>query len=642
MNIKLSRFSFAVSLILFLLVDLSSKAQGEDSLRLMLSHTTTAGERGQALAKLSFMLASEKPDTALFLANQAINIAGSLKSEAVLAAGYSSAGWCYFRLGKKDSAEKYLVLARNIFYKTGSSNDEAKCLANLSSVYCETKNYEKALNCLLPARTIFEKAGNQKSLAYIDKQVGILYRSMGDYKRAKESLRSGIFAFSKLGALNYLGDSYSSYGTVCLLENNYDSALMYYRQAFTIFKDSLKNTSNEAYAAENMGDAFSQLTQAKREPKYGDSAYYYYAHALANFKEIGSTGNMKFEQVNLASVLIMQKQYKPAEQLLLESYSYYDSTDDAQMLEKVSQQLSFLYRDIGDYENAYRFDKVFDNWRDTIDVRNRADSMASMFARYETEKKDRTIQLLNAQQKISDQQIANQRLIEIFSVIAIMLGGMLFFLVYNRVKIKQQLKDVQLRNQIAADLHDDIGSSLSSILLLSKMASSNQSGSTIPILEKISGNAKEVIERMGEIVWMMNPRFDKGEKLHEKLEQLILNVKQVAPIGLQVETYIDDKISSMDFTMELRKSIYLISKEALNNVLKYASARHLSISLTLANKQLVLEIKDDGAGMDMASVKAGNGLETMKHRAETCKAQFKISAAPGQGTSVRAEFHATS
>ena len=96
---------------------------------------------------------------------------------------------------------------------------------------------------------------------------------------------------------------------------------------------------------------------------------------------------------------------------------------------------------------------------------------------------------------------------------------------------------------------------------------------------------------MGEIVWMMNPRFDKGEKLHEKLDQLIINFKQVAPTGLQVESVIDDKIGTMDFAMELRKSIYLISKEALNNVLKYASARHLRISLLLVNKQLILEIK---------------------------------------------------
>ena len=143
----------------------------------------------------------KKPDSALFLANQSIGIAGALKNSDVLAAGYSSAGWCYFKLGRNDSAEKYLTRARDIYHNTNNSNYEAKCLANLSSVYNETKNYEKALNCLLPARTIFEKAGNAKSIAYIDKQVGILYRTMGDYKRAKESLRSGISAFSKLGLL---------------------------------------------------------------------------------------------------------------------------------------------------------------------------------------------------------------------------------------------------------------------------------------------------------------------------------------------------------------------------------------------------------------------------------------------------------
>ena len=93
-----------------------------------------------------------------------------------------------------------------------------------------------------------------------------------------------------------------------------------------------------------------------------------------------------------------------------------------------------------------------------------------MFAFYETEKRDRTIQLLNAKAKLDKEQISRQHIIQLFSVISIVLIIVLFIVLFNRSRIKQQLKEVKVRNQLAADLHDEVGSSLSSILLLSKMA----------------------------------------------------------------------------------------------------------------------------------------------------------------------------
>src|SRR5436309_6389154 len=136
-----------------------------------------------------------------------------------------------------------------------------------------------------------------------------------------------------------------------------------------------------------------------------------------------------------------------------------------------------------------------------------------MFAQYETEKKDRTIQLLNAQAKLDEKEISNQHIIEIFSLISVVLAVILFIVLVNRNRMKQQLKEVKVRNQLAGDLHDEVGSSLSSILLLSKMAAANtkEKNSDKNMLETIAGNTKEVMDKVSDIVWMMNPKYDDGE-----------------------------------------------------------------------------------------------------------------------------------
>jgi two-component system sensor histidine kinase UhpB len=180
---------------------------------------------------------------------------------------------------------------------------------------------------------------------------------------------------------------------------------------------------------------------------------------------------------------------------------------------EAANELSTLYKDIRDFKNAYKYNVISQKYKDSLDSKKRTNSIAKMFAQYETEKRDRTIELLNAQTQLDKQEILKQHIIELFSVISLILAVILFIVLINRGRIKQQLKEVKVRNQLAGDLHDEVGSSLSSILLLSKMASGKIPEETVDrnMLETIAGNTKEVIDKMGDIVWMMNPKYDSGE-----------------------------------------------------------------------------------------------------------------------------------
>jgi signal transduction histidine kinase len=153
------------------------------------------------------------------------------------------------------------------------------------------------------------------------------------------------------------------------------------------------------------------------------------------------------------------------------------------------------------------------------------------------------------------------------------------------------------------------------------------------LLETIADNTKEVIDKMGDIVWMMNPKYDEGGNLREKLEQYILRVKEIAPFEIHFNS--PEGIDNIKFTMELRKSIFLIFYDAINNALKYSQATELNISLTMVDKNIQLIIEDNGKGFDKATVIAGNGLETMALRTQDCKGNFNIWSAPCKGTQVK-------
>ena len=98
---------------------------------------------------------------------------------------------------------------------------------------------------------------------------------------------------------------------------------------------------------------------------------------------------------------------------------------------------------------------------------------------------------------------------------------------------------------------------------------------------------------------------------------------------------IAEEIDKIKFPMEIRKSIFLIFKEAINNALKYSEATEMNISLTMVDKNVQLVIDDNGRGFDKTAVTAGNGLETMAQRAKDCKGSVYIQSEPHEGTQVK-------
>lgn len=215
------------------------------------------------------------------------------------------------------------------------------------------------------------------------------------------------------------------------------------------------------------------------------------------------------------------------------------------------------------------------------------------------------------------------------------------YLLY-RYRLNEFKKRQLIRNKIAQDLHDNMGSTLSSISVYSQVASiyhqKNKAGELQTMLEKIGATSSEMIGEMSDIVWAIQPKNDSLHTMILRMESFAKPLLQAKNIRFKFDYKLADQNAVL--TMEKRKNFYLVFKEAVNNAIKYANCSELLVQLAQSNKKLSLHIIDNGVGFDHNGVRkssnnlSGNGLGNMQDRALDVGAEFQIDSEIGKGTSV--------
>jgi len=201
----------------------------------------------------------------------------------------------------------------------------------------------------------------------------------------------------------------------------------------------------------------------------------------------------------------------------------------------------------------------------------------------------------------------------------------------------QKIKLLAIRNKIAADLHDEIGSTLSSIIVYSNILMDNQNRAQVSTIAKtIYESSRKTLESMDDIIWSVNPKNDSFDAILIKMRSTSFELLEA--INSHLDFTSDMELKNLKLGMFDRRNFYLVFKEALNNVIKYANPNNVIINIKLKNKSLRFMIKDDGIGFNLNNYKEGNGLINMKKRARELKGLITIISTPGKGTEVHLVF----
>ena len=212
-------------------------------------------------------------------------------------------------------------------------------------------------------------------------------------------------------------------------------------------------------------------------------------------------------------------------------------------------------------------------------------------------------------------------------------------------KVEGQEALLKERLRISRELHDDIGSTLSSISIYSEVAKkrSEKKENTNEVLSKIGHASRELIDKMSDIVWSLNPNNESFEQLQNRMTAFMAMI--LATRTIHYDFIVDENLKRVQLTDEKRKNIFLIFKEALHNIVKYADCNTAYISLSTNDNCLIMLVKDDGKGFDVSKITensissgsdhlGGNGIRNMQSRAEDMNATLCIYSI-NRGTTIQ-------
>jgi ligand-binding sensor domain-containing protein/two-component sensor histidine kinase len=221
------------------------------------------------------------------------------------------------------------------------------------------------------------------------------------------------------------------------------------------------------------------------------------------------------------------------------------------------------------------------------------------------------------------------------ALVVIALGGIVYSL--YRYRLAQVIELERVRTRIATDLHDDIGSNLTRIALMTEVLNqSGPNGSAKKMLHSIANIARESVASMNDIVWAISPEHDRVLDLTRRMRQHAEEVFTVRDIDVDFVSTSADSESRL--AVGVRRDVLLIFKEAINNAARHSACTRVKIEFGRTSSHLCLRIADDGSGFSERAERDGHGLSSMARRASSLGGKLEVQSGPGEGTTVNFEM----
>jgi two-component system sensor histidine kinase UhpB len=254
--------------------------------------------------------------------------------------------------------------------------------------------------------------------------------------------------------------------------------------------------------------------------------------------------------------------------------------------------------------------------------------------------------LKEAEKKLQQKQLRNSHLVRNMILAAGGLLALLGYFLFNRYQLRRKIQEQEallaVRNNIAKDLHDEIGSTLTSIKILSEVSGRNlhrDHSKTSSFLQKITEQSAAVQQGISDIVWSVKPENDKLENMVIRMREYVAQTLESRNICTVIN--IDEKVLDRTLDMNQRRDFFLIFKESVNNIAKYADATEVQIKLEKRNNDLQMHVIDNGKGFDVSRETSSSGLKNMRSRAVSLKGTMDIHSGQGKGSTIILTIPAT-
>lgn len=534
------------------------------------------------------------------------------------------------------SYEMTIQLAKQIKNITQSNELLFSGLLNLAEVYNYNGDYVTALEHRLKALALVDSVvtdASNKTKAYVS--ISNDFRHLNQRSKAIEYLEKAK-PYLKGARDNYKLEYYYEYYQNLLLNGQLAES-----QAILALVDSgvvhFNLTELQKIEFSGMAHKLHGLFQLNYDRNY--------VAAINHFMEYLKYSRQQNNQTHIAIALNKMgiaydslKQYREAIAAFRESYEICTREKIIDYGYKSAFELSTIYQKLGDFKNAYSYSEYAYNLKDTLSSTEKLRELNFLEAKYQSTRKEKEIATLEVSKALQKQTLSNTR----FVIALLVLVGMIILFFVYRYYHQKQLKEIEIRNKISQDLHDDIGATLSSINIYGELAHkimTDKPDHSKVMLGKISEQSKGLMARMSDVIWSMKPVEEEKNSFANRLKNY--GSELLAPKEITCQFDIDESLGNRILNPVVRKNILLIVKEAMNNIAKYSSASKAKISLLQQNKNIVLTISDNGNGFSNPDAVNGNGLENMQKRSKDLRGICKIQSESGKGVSITCTFPIT-
>lgn len=574
----------------------------------------------------NFYFSYEVDSAALYL-TQALKMAEQMGSYPKMFNTAAMLGTVYLLANDIEDALRTLDYAISICPPEADKIQLRSLWANYTEANILAGRYELAEKALKEHDKINALLGDVTGELNNKKLNGIIQYYRGNIKGAKQNLAAAYELRHKMGSIDHDLTSIALYLGLCELKEGMTN------EAIRHFQHARQISARYNFIVTTM-EANQLLAQAFEQSKQMDSAYHYY-RVYTDIKD---------------SIFKVEKDKTIFE--LSAKYNMEKKEFEIKELTKEKKIVSYQLELETQQSEANR-------------LRASEQSLALVSRNKEFQLKQRELEQVQKENKLQQalalKESQNKKMLYGIIIAGLLAGGYGFYRYRLTEKMRKQLalslshlKQAQqqliqaekkneaekIRLHISRDIHDEVGATLSGVVLFSEIArqkiDKQNNRDAEEYLEHIYSNSKDMLEKMSDIVWAINPKNDSFEKIVFKLKSYAMNL--CAGKGIELHFTIDKDLYQLSISMQNRRNIYLLLKEALNNAVKYSGAKNIYFLLKLDNEDISIEVRDDGKGFEFSNLSDGNGISNMQNRALELGSELQIDSAVGKGTRISLQF----
>ncbi|MFK7748204.1 MAG: tetratricopeptide repeat protein [Kordia sp.] len=644
MNTFTKRIVPIITLFLFLQVTAQTNQAIIDSIGKVAQAMENDSTRVQYLHKVFFKYAYSKPEISRKLSEIAIQKSEAINDLYLKTRSFIRKGIYYDIIGKKDSSLILYDNAYAIAKKEADKDAMASIYNNKGLIYWGKEDYKTAMDYYLSSYEIFKDLGQQRGQANSLNNIGLLLSKLKRHKEANTYQKRGLAIRKEINDTYGIGASYNNMVMNFSALKQLDSCV-YYAQKSIVTKTKVNDIKGLATSYNSLGKTYQQLKQ-------NDSAVYYLKKADEIYQRFNARKHRAKNIQLLGIAYYDQGKYKAA----IDAYTIaLENIDDSQVMikSKAVKRMANAYRELGDHQNASLYYQETIKLQDTIQKNKETIATNAIFEKYQSAEKEKEILVQRAEIAEKNASIS-QKNTTIYGMIAgVLVLLALGYLVYNQQKLKNkqlqkenELKDALLkvetqnklheqRLKISRDLHDNIGSQLTFIISSIDNLKYGLKDANPAFLERLSNInffTRNTINQLRDTIWAMNKDAIHFEDLELRMMNHIGQAKVLT--GAEIE-FTNEVPETTTFSSLVGINIFRIMQEAINNAIKHADAKEITVHLKETSEQYVLSIVDNGNGFDTTEEIEGNGLENMQLRAEEIYGKLNVISQKDTGTTVK-------